>query len=109
VDENYILPTELLALFAVWFIPPLTVSSVVQAATFKKAGIWHRSKVRGVGAILGTLLLSPLLGLLALPLPIPRWLGVSENLWILPLAWVIVLIVGLVSVKLALSRVRVSA
>lgn len=102
--DIYILSSELLLLLAVWFVPPLLVSSFLQFAMFKRTGIWKAHRLIALGAIFATVTLSPVLGLLALQLPLPMLLGVPGSIWLLPLAFVIVFVVARLSSKLA-SRV----
>ena len=111
MSDNYILPAELAMLFAVWYTPPLLISFVVQHSIFKRSGVWRSSRITALCAIFSTLVLSPVVGFIALtiPLPIPNWLGVSENMWVLPLAFIIVFLVTVLSVKVATSYVHKSA
>ncbi len=87
--------TTLIALFALWFVPPLIVSSAVQVWVFRKAGA--RSRARGVGAILATLILTPSIGYLSMQVHLPTWLGVAHDIWLLPSAWLIAFLIGLMT------------
>ena len=106
MDGQYILPNELAILFAVWFGPPLLIASAIIIAIFRRAGLWHRAKGTCISLVVVMFVISPVLGFLALRLPLPRWLGVSDNLWFLPLSYVIVLVVAIVSALVVTTYVR---
>ena len=79
---------------AIWFLPPLLISSVAQVVYFRKTKLWSKFKALCIGVILTTVVLSPAIGILSFSLPIPRWLSVTQDLFILPLAFVIVFCVA---------------
>jgi hypothetical protein len=98
MSEHYILSGELVALIAFWFLPPLLIACGVQAWFFSARGMFRSHRRRAVGALIATVLTSIVVGLalLASPLSLPRWLGVTNvsvagQSWpLLPLSFVTV-------------------
>ena len=94
MEENYILPSELIILFIVWYLPPILICTIIQVCHFKNKGLFNSSKYKTLFAIFSTPMISVIIGVLLLPIQIPRWLSASNDLFILPLAFIIVFTVG---------------
>jgi predicted neutral ceramidase superfamily lipid hydrolase len=106
MGDHHILPLELVVLTAVWYLPPLVIASLGQIYVLRNAGVWISSRVTCTLAVLITYVLSPVIGYFALPLPIPRWLGASDNMLFLPMAFIIVALVALFTTYGAVTYAR---
>ena len=114
MNDEYILPGELAALVAFWFIPPLLVALAGQVWFFSARGLFQDHMWRAFGAIALTALLSVVVGISALlvsPKLLPPWLGVTDVFVaghyfpMLPLAVIAVVIVAPGVAWLAVRRV----
>ena len=103
MSEEYILPSEFLALLGFWFGPPLLVAFVLQSRAFLKRGTLREHWARFVGALISTTLLSVLFAFVALAF-LPKFLsflGVQSvhfgqrSIMLLPLSFVVVAVVSL--------------
>lgn len=106
MSEHHILPLELVVLTSVWYLPPLVLASLGQIYVLRHAGVWISSRSSCILAVLITYGLSPVIGYLVLPLPIPRWLGASDNMLFLPMAFIIVALVALITTYGAVTYAR---
>ena len=92
MSEHYITSSELLALAAWWFAPPLVIALLLQVFLYRKwAPLRHKPAIALTG-MFGVIVVSPVLGFfgLASGVPIPRWLGAKGDMLFLPMAYVIV-------------------
>jgi hypothetical protein len=116
--EHYVLPSELVALVAFWFVPPLLIACGAQAWFFAARGTFRSHRRRAVGALVATVLTSIVLGvglLLASPEFLPRWLGVThvsfggQSLPMLPLSFVTVVLIAPIFAYLGVRHAHAGA
>jgi hypothetical protein len=101
MGEHYILPSELAALIAFWFVPPLLIAFLAQSWFFAARGVFHNHRWRAVSALVATACISIIVGLailVASPKFLPDWLGVeyfAGGSWpVLPLSFVTVALIA---------------
>lgn len=118
MSEQYILPGELVALIAFWFVPPLLIACSAQSWFFVSRGIFRRHRWRAIGALIGTIIVSVVVGvslLAASPTFLPRWLGVND-VWlggkpwpVLPLSFLSVALVAAIFTFLGARNAHITA
>lgn len=96
MSDNYILPSELIILFLVWYIPPLIFALSVEIFVFRKLVNWVSSCKVFIGTTILTFMISVSLGFFAQQLDLPKWLHVSNNLFFSPLAFILVFLVSII-------------
>ena len=96
MSDHYILPSELIILVLVWYIPPLILASSIEVFIFRKLGKWESNYKAFIGTIVLTFIISVLLGFFALKLDLPNWLYVSNNLFFSPIAFISVFLVSII-------------
>ena len=104
MEGTYILPLELFILMLIWYLPPVLISLIVHIHLFKWLGVFAKSKLTAYISLFALLPCSLLLGFLCLLLPTefaPDVLGVTDNMLILPMAYIVVLIVSVVTIYAA--------
>lgn len=93
MEGNYILPAELVVLMLVWYVPPILVSAAIHVSVFKKLGISKSTLLPVLVTIFIMAVISFVLGFYALVLPqgyIPSWLGATDSMLIMPMAFIVV-------------------
>jgi len=101
---DYLLPREFLALVVFWFLPPLLIACGIQIHLFSRRGLFKAKMGRSIAILAGTITSSIFFGiaLLASPISLPRWLGVTDiyilglSLPMLPLSFVSVAICSVI-------------
>ncbi|MBT2773700.1 hypothetical protein J7J47_15845 [Halomonas sp. ISL-60] len=83
---------ELFILLAWWFAPPLIIASSIQMLLYCKWAPLRNKPALALVGIFGVIIISTVLGIFGLisPISLPRWLGATENLLFLPMAFIIV-------------------
>ncbi len=96
---------ELFMLMLVWYAPPSVLSVALQIYFYKKQKSINCNKAFIISITSMSIILPFFMGYFLLPVEMPRWLGASHSMLFLPLAWLLVLILGFVAV-LALKIYR---
>ena len=106
MSDNYILPSELIILLLVWYLPPLILASGIEVLIFRKLGAWRNNYKACIAAIAATFIISISLGFFTLQLDLPNWLAVTDNLFFLPMAFIIVCLVSLIVIACSQYALR---